>query len=60
MVSGLTSLPLFSRARASCRIGNIQTAYALLEAIWDRNDFGERWVDWPRLSRELGWNVSFA
>ena len=44
----------------SCRIGNIQTAYALLEAIWDRNDFGERWVDWPRLSRELGWNVSFA
>ncbi|CED83269.1 Zn(2)-C6 fungal-type DNA-binding domain [Phaffia rhodozyma] len=50
----------FDMIDTNCRIGNIQTAFSLLEEIWDRNEGGEKWVDWPKLSRECGWNVSFA
>lgn len=45
---------------SSCRIGNIQTAFALLEEVWQRNEAGEKWVNWAAISREKGWNVSFA
>ena len=44
----------------SCRIGNIQTAFALLEQVWSSNEAGEKWVNWALMSKQRGWNVSFA
>jgi hypothetical protein len=44
----------------SCGIKNIRTARALMEEVWERNECGERYVDWAVLARDRGWCVSFA
>ncbi|CED82153.1 Zn(2)-C6 fungal-type DNA-binding domain [Phaffia rhodozyma] len=50
----------FDDLLVNCRIDNIRNAFELVEEIWERNDHGRIWINWAELSREKGWNISFA
>jgi transcriptional activator protein UGA3 len=51
---------LFGKIHASCGINNIKVAHDLLLMVWEKNESGQRYVDWALLANSCGWCLSFA
>lgn len=45
---------------AEMKMNNIAKAIDLLKCVWDRNCQGQKYVFWPDLAEENGWNITFA